>query len=103
MALITRTIYPRFPTTFNAKDLHRDYTPTQEELGFVRRIAKGDAAVLNVMAMLKVFQKLHYFPHPVEMPLAITQHIHSCLKMSEIKHTAYPRRSLYRHRPLIRE
>ena len=53
--------------------------------------------------MLKTFQTLKYFPHPVEIPLAVTRHIHQCLALSEIPYTAYPPRSLYRHQPLIRQ
>lgn len=97
MALIDRTVYPRFPTTFDAKELNTLYTPSQAEILFARRTVRGGSALLNFLAMLKTFQTLKYFPHPVEIPLAVTHHIHQCLGLTEIPYTAYPPRSLYRH------
>jgi hypothetical protein len=37
MALIDRTVYPRFPTTFDAKELNTLYTPSQAEISFARK------------------------------------------------------------------
>jgi hypothetical protein len=102
MALIDRTVYPRFPVTFDAKELNTLYTPSQAEISFARKTVRGDSALLNFLAMLKTFQTLKYFPHPVEIPLVVTRHIHKCLGFTEIPYTAYPPRSLYRHQPLIR-
>lgn len=103
MALIDRTAYPRFPTTFSPKELATFYTPSPAEISLAQRTVRGASSVLNFLAMLKAFQRLHYFPHPVEMPLAITSHIHSCLGLTEIASTAYPPTSLYRHQPTIRQ
>jgi len=103
MALIDRTAYPRFPATFSPKELATFYTPSPAEISLAGRSVRGASSVLNFLAMLKAFQNLHYFPHPVEMPLAITSHIHSCLGLTEIASTAYPPASLYRHQPTIRQ
>ncbi len=103
MALIDRTVYPRFPVTFDARELNTLYTPSQAEISFARKTVRGDSTILNFLAMLKTFQTLKYFPHPVEIPLAVTRHIHKCLALTEIAFTAYPPRSLYRHQPVIRQ
>lgn len=102
MALIDRTAYPRFPRTFTAAELTAQYTPTVADLTFVKSITRGSESLLNVMVLLKVFQMLHYFPSPFDIPRDIRRHIHGCLKLTDIPHTAYPTRSLYRHRDLIR-
>lgn len=102
MALLERTIYPRFPTTWSAKDL-LPYTPTQAEIDFTYRSVRGSSTMLNFLAMLKTFQQLNFFPHPIEMPLPVLHHIHACLKFEDIAFTAYPERSLYRHQKTIRD
>ena len=103
MPLIDRTAYPRFPDIFTTKELATYYTPTDDEYLFACRTVRGDSAVLNLLAMLKVFQRLHYFPHPVEIPLAVLTQIHSWLKLENLAPTDHPRRSLYRQRQNILE
>ena len=103
MGLMERSVYPHFPASFIAKELHQLYSPSEDEILFAKRTVRGDSSLLNFLAMLKAFQHLHYFPVPTRMPLAIVRHIHSCLHLTSIPPTAYPAASLYRHQKTIRD
>lgn len=103
MGLLERSIYPRIRSDFTAKELHDLYSPSEDEILFARSSVRGDSSLLNFLAMLKTFQQLHYFPAPTRLPLAISRHIHTCLKLTSIRYTAYPPASLYRHQKTIRE
>jgi hypothetical protein len=59
---LERTAYPRFKRRPTAKELAEVYTPTAEDLGFVRGIARGPAPMLTAMVLLKSFQRLGYMP-----------------------------------------
>lgn len=102
MALIERTLYPRFPATFSRQELNANYTPTAQEIELAYRNVRGESSVLNFLALLKAFQQLQYFPHPVEIPLAISRHIHTCLAFKASQFTDYPPRSLVRYKNTIR-
>ncbi|MEJ1931364.1 Tn3 family transposase [Nostoc sp. NIES-2111] len=71
MTLIDRTAYPRFKQYPSAKELTELYTPTLEELKFVKSRVRSHEGLLCFMVMLKSFQRLGYFPHPENVPITI--------------------------------
>jgi hypothetical protein len=60
MASIERTAYPRFKKMLTRAELNQHYQPSDKELAFVRRYAKGNQQQLTLMALLKSQQNLGY-------------------------------------------
>jgi TnpA family transposase len=81
MTAIARTAYPSFKQRPTAKELAEVYTPTPEEIEFVRSRVKTKNGLLRLMTMLKSFQRLGYFPRPEDVPPAVIAHLRSCLKL----------------------
>ncbi len=83
MTVIERTAYPRFKQYPSPKELAEFYTPTPEEIKFVKPRVKSHEGLLSFMVMLKSFQRLGYFPHPEQVPIAVIKHLRTCLKLRE--------------------
>jgi Domain of unknown function (DUF4158) len=81
MTAIARTAYPSFKQRPMAKELAEVYTPTSEEIEFVRSRVKTQNGLLRLMTMLKSFQRLGYFPRPEDVPPVVIAHLQSCLKL----------------------
>jgi hypothetical protein len=75
MTAIERTAYPGFARAPQVKELIDLYTPTPTDVAFVSTTARGPNQKLALMILLKVFQKLGYFPAPPQIPGAIISHI----------------------------
>ena len=104
MASIERTAYPRFNRTPTLQNLHTLYTPTTEEVIFAQRVARSFNHQLNLLVLLKSFQRLGYFPKLSEVPTAIVTHIRDCLKLGPTITSDYDEpRTLYRHYQVIRD
>lgn len=104
MAALERTAYPRLSTTLSSKDLHRSYSLSSEELGWISRTARSPALSLGLAVQLKVFQELHYFPPLDDIPPEITDHIRKALGFGLRIGFRYTNpRTLYRHQASIRE
>lgn len=83
MTAIERTAYPRFKQHPSAKELAELYTPTPEEIKFVKSRVRTREGFLCFMVMLKSFQRLGYFSQPEDVPLAIIKYLRSYLKLHE--------------------
>jgi TnpA family transposase len=83
MTVIERTAYPRFKQHPSAKELAELYTPTPEEIKFIKSRVRSHEGLLSFMVMLKSFQRLGYFPHPEQVPVTIIRHLRSCLRLRE--------------------
>ena len=81
MASIERTAYPRFKRRPSAQELGEVYTPTAEELVFIRESARGPSPTLTVAVLLKSMQRLGYLPRLQDVPFAVVAHIRSCLRL----------------------
>lgn len=55
------TVYPRFKSSISEKELNDIYTPTQDEIKFSQKVARGDNPKLCLLITLKSFQRLGYF------------------------------------------
>jgi hypothetical protein len=58
VASIERTAYPRFKRRPSAQELTEVYTPSAEELVFIREHARGPSPTLTVAVLLKSVQRL---------------------------------------------
>jgi TnpA family transposase len=101
---IERTAYPRFKRQFTTKELAEIYTPTLAEIAFAYNTTKGESNILNLLVILKSFQRLGYFPSIADIPLKIINHIRSHLKFALDIVLGYENnKTMYRHRTAIRE
>lgn len=101
---IERTAYPRFKRQLTAKELTDIYTPNKSEIAFAYATTKGESNILNLVCLLKSFQRLGYFPSLLDIPIKIVNHIRSNLKFSVDTVLGYEnRKTMYRHRTAIRE
>lgn len=104
MASIERTAYPRFKRYFTSKELREIYTPTPAEIAFGLSTTQGKVHFLNLMILLKAFQKLGYFPKFTDIPKSLVNHIRFTLGLPEDISVGYEQsRTMYRHRTAIRE
>src|ERR1017187_2850915 len=83
MASIERTVYPRFTRAPSVKELREIYTPTPTNIAFVTTKARGSAQKFALMILLKVYERLHYFPDPQSIPGAVISHIRSVMKLPD--------------------
>ncbi len=103
MTALERTAYPRFKRRPSAKELAEVYTPTAEELAFVRNMARGVSPTLTLTVLLKSFERLGYIPRLQDVPFAIIGHIRSCLRLPPDTSLDVTPRTLYRHHQAIRD
>ncbi len=100
-----RTAYPRFKPLISDRDLYDLYTPTEDDLQFLKRATTQEPTLrLNVMLLLKTFQSLGYFPELDDIPATIVQHIRIALKIPPAVIPGYTTdKTLYRHHEAIRD
>jgi hypothetical protein len=75
MALYEKTIYPRLVGSIAVDELKLHFTPTAEETDFGDQGARSPGSRLTLLTLLKLFQKLHRFPSPDEVPPAVINHL----------------------------
>ena len=103
MASIERTAYPRFKRYYTANELDKIYTPTRIEIAFALKVTTREDNYFNLLVLLKVFQRLGYFPQIADIPLAIINHIRTALKLQENRSFSYQYPpTLSRHKKAIR-
>src|SRR6266566_7466347 len=77
MTSIERTAYPRLKRRPSAQELADVYTPTVEDLAFIRASARGPWSTLTLAVLLKVFQRLGHLPRLQDVPFVIVSHVRS--------------------------
>lgn len=103
MASIERTAYPRFKRYYTSNELSVIYTPTSAEITFALKVTSGEENFFNLIVLLKVFQRLGYFPQIADIPLAIIEHIQKALHRQEKNTVSYQYApTLSRHKKAIR-
>jgi uncharacterized protein DUF4158/Tn3 transposase DDE domain-containing protein len=102
MTAIERTTYRRFTRAPSIKELQTLYTPTPEDVAFVSTTARDPAQTFALMILLKVFQKLGYFPAPEAVPGAIISHIWAVMKLKDDVVPDITPRTLYKYHAAIR-
>jgi hypothetical protein len=63
------------------KELREIYTPTPGDIAFVATCARGSSQKFALMILLKMYQRLHYFPDPQAIPGAVISHIRAVMKL----------------------
>jgi hypothetical protein len=61
------------------KEFRTIFTPTPTDVGFVATHARGLAQKFALMILLKVYQRLQYFPELHTTPGAVISHIRSVM------------------------
>src|SRR5262249_19817721 len=103
MTAIERTAYPRFKRSLSAKDLAEIYTPSAQDYAFVCQAARKPQLRLNLMVLLKVFQRLGYFPRLSDVPAIAVQHIQAAMHLDPALTLHYPSsRTMRAHHQAIR-
>jgi hypothetical protein len=102
MTSIERTAYPRLKRRPSVQELANVYTPTVEDLVFIRATASGPSSTLALAVLLKVFQRLGYLPRLQDVPFAIVSHVRSSLRLPSDTALDITPRTLYRHHEQIR-
>jgi TnpA family transposase len=103
MSSIERTAYPRFTRAPSVKELREIYTPTPTDVAFVATKARGPAQKFALMILLKVYQRLHYFPDPQSIPGAVIAYIRSVMKLPDDLVPDISPATLYRYYGALRE
>lgn len=103
MASIERTAYPRLKQNLTKIELRDFYTPTAEEIAFVRRTARKTDTQLHLLIHLKLFEHLGYFPNIEDVPEPIVRHLRAALHVSHYIIPVVIPRTLYRHHNYVRE
>jgi hypothetical protein len=102
MTAIERTAYPQFKTQPSTKELAELYSPTAQEVAFAQAQTKSKRGLLRLLMMLKSFQRLGYFPRSEAVPVAVVNHIRTCLNLSAKVSAIAPERSRYVYQNIIR-
>ncbi|MFQ5675733.1 MAG: Tn3 family transposase [bacterium] len=106
MASIERTAYPRFKQNLTPTELENLYQPSDSEINFVLRHARGNPQQLTLLVLLKTHQHLGYVPTSQEVPLQIQHYLSGCLGFGEnlrvLSETSANKKSFYRYRMAIR-
>ena len=103
VASIERTAYPRFKRYYTSNELQEIYTPTPAEIAFGRTSTTGEDNYLNLMVLLKSFQRLGYFPKLSDIPDSVINYIRTSLKLPDHLELGYQYLpTLSRHKQAIR-
>lgn len=82
MASIERTAYPRFRRLVTARELAL-LSPTGDEVAWASSRARSDQHLLALVLALRCFQRLGYFPRPVDVPVMVVEHVRRGLELPE--------------------
>jgi hypothetical protein len=104
MTSVERTAYPRFRRKPSVKELRELYTPTLADINFVNQTSRGPAQKFALMILLKVYQRLGYFPRPETIPGVIIGHIRASMNLdAKLVPDIASNHTLYRYHKAIRE
>lgn len=104
MTSVERTAYPQFPRLMTVRELHVFYTPSLDEVVWVRERTDTDEHLVALTVMLKSFQRLGRFPKLNEIPDPVADHVRRCLELDAGTAPGYvSARTAESHRALIRQ
>lgn len=103
MASIERTCYPRFQEWYSEGELTEQFSPSEEEIRFVREQAGNRSTRLCFAILLKTFQHLGYFPRLSSVPAGIGEAMRNWLDLPPDTPPEMGDTTLYLHHQIIRE
>ncbi|WP_242909750.1 DUF4158 domain-containing protein [Actinomadura terrae] len=104
MTAIDRTAYPRLKKGILARELHDSFTPSLEEIAWVREQTRSHEAELVLAVLLKTHQRLAYFPKLEAVPAQVIAHVRGCLDLPEpVQAVSESERTLRDHKTLVRK
>lgn len=84
MTTINETAYPRIKPNLSQAELDRVYTPTSEDLAYVRKHRRRKIDQLALLVHIKLTQRLGYFLKSADIPNKIIVHISERMKAGYI-------------------
>ncbi|MDQ3458805.1 MAG: Tn3 family transposase [Deinococcota bacterium] len=105
MTALHETAYPRIRTRLSPEDLQL-YTPTADEQRFAQENTRAEVGKLGLLMLLKVAQRLGYFPMFKQVPAEVKAHIAGCMGAvlwHELCEQYEASSYRWRHVPLLRE
>jgi TnpA family transposase len=102
MASIERTVYPRLKKRFSSLELRDYYSPTEDEIYFVKNHANGDEPQLHLSVLLKIFQTLGYFPNIEDVPPEIVNYLIGALGLNSKSLPLVSKNTVTRHQAAVR-
>ena len=103
MTALDRTAYPRFKEPYTATELNNLYTPTREEITFVKGSRTySDSQKLTALVLLKCCQSLGYIPRMKTIPVQVVQHLRTHLGLQPDVPLTFAHTNLTRARQAIR-
>ena len=103
VALIHRTIYPRFNKVISKNELIKCYTPSDEDISLAYKHVKGLPQIGVFLIMLKSFKKLNYFPSYKTIPIKIIGHIKASISIDDNTDISVSEKTLQKYRHIIRD
>jgi hypothetical protein len=103
---IHETAYPRLRNRLSEAELEKIFQPTPDEISFCRKKTKSPATRIGMLLLLKVFQRLGYFPQLSDVDAKIIDYVAGCAKVKLggpdwlVQYESNDFR--YRHIPVIR-
>jgi TnpA family transposase len=94
--------YPEFPEPLTDPTIHQLFTPTSDELRWVRQMSNSPDSRLGLLCWLKTFPILGRFAAPKEIPAVIVKFLAECAGLQGLTLKSYPHRTRVRHREEIR-
>jgi hypothetical protein len=105
LTAIHETAYPRIRLNMTEKELSKIYTPNTDDIAFIKNHTYVSIARLELLVLLKAFQRLGYFPSIKKIPLRIINHIAAYADLQGASQGLIKKGSSgsrWRHLPLIR-
>jgi uncharacterized protein DUF4158 len=104
LASIDRTAYPRFKRVVSDRELAEAFTPTPDEITWARGRTHSDEHFLALVARLKSYQRLGYFPKLDAIPVVVINHVRTAIDLAEdVDAETDADRTAKRHREFVRK
>ena len=84
MSGVHETAYPRFKPNLKDQELEEIYTPSLDDLRFVRERVHSSVDRLSLLVLIKTGQRLGYFFHPSDVPSEIIIYIAKCSQLESV-------------------
>ena len=98
-----RVIYPELPDPLTQGDLYRLFNPSFDERKWAPAIARTPTSQVALLVQLKIFQTIGRFLGAADVPPAAVEYVASRICVESVSKVSFPKRTLYRHRPIILE